>query len=298
MCEMRIIYIGAVDFSQHCLRVVLKSQGEVVGIVTTKNASNNSDYYDLTPIAVEHHIPIHYCKNINDHETVEWIREKLPDIIFCWGFSQLIKAELLSIPPQGIIGVHPALLPQNRGRHPLIWSLVLGLKESGLTFFRMDEGADSGPILSQEKFAIKDEDDAMTLYSRIKELATKQISLFLPELISGTAKFVEQDSRMANYWRKRSRKDGIIDWRMSTSAISNLVRALSRPYPGAEISYKEQLITVWKVRPYVEPVADNIESGKIITIVESKPVVKCYDGAIIITEYEPEVEWISGDYLQ
>jgi methionyl-tRNA formyltransferase len=298
MREMRIIYIGAVDFSQHCLRVVLKSQGRVVGIVTTKNARNNSDYYDLTPIAVEHHIPIHYCKNVNDHETVEWIRDKLPDIIFCWGFSQLIKAELLSIPPQGIIGVHPALLPQNRGRHPLIWALALGLKESGLTFFRMDEGADSGLILSQERVAIKDEDDATTLYSRIKELATKQISLFLPALISGTAKFVEQDSGKANCWRKRSRKDGIIDWRMSTSAILSLVRALSRPYPGAEISYKEQLIIVWKAQQYVEPVADNIEPGKVIAIAGSRPVIKCYDGAIILAEYEPQVKFVVGDYLE
>lgn len=276
----------------------MKNQGQVVGIITTTNARNNSDYCDLTPIAVEHQIPIHYCKNINDNEPVEWVRDKMPDIIFCWGLSQLIKAELLSIPPQGIIGVHPALLPQNRGRHPLIWALTLGLKESGLTFFRMDEGADSGPIISQERFAIKDEDDAMTLYSRIKELATKQISLFLPKLISGTVKFVEHDSRMANSWRKRSRKDGIIDWRMSTSAILNLVRALSIPYPGAEINYKGQLITVWKAQQYMEPVADNIEPGKVIAIAGIKPVIKCYDGAVILIEYEPQVECEVGDYLE
>lgn len=294
---MRIIYIGAVDFSQHCLKVVLGNQGDVVGIVTTKNAKNNSDYLDLTPIAVEHKIPIHYCKSVNDPETIGWIKDLAPDIIFCWGFSQLIKTELLSLPPQGIIGVHPALLPQNRGRHPLIWALTLGLKESGLTFFRMDEGADSGPILSQEKFDINDEDDSTTLFSKIKRLATKQISKFLPELISGTAVFVEQDSGKANYWRKRSRKDGTIDWRMSASAILNLARALTHPYPGAEFNCNETTVTVWKAQLYNEPVKDNIEPGKIIAIVKNKPVVKCYDGAIILTEFEPQFNFTVGDYL-
>lgn len=298
MGGMRIIFIGAVDFSQHCLKVLLKNHGRVVGIVTTTNAGNNSDYSDLTPIAVDHQIAIHYCQNINKPETVEWIRDKRPDIIFCWGFSQLIKAELLSIPPQGIIGVHPAILPQNRGRHPLIWALALGLRESGLTFFRMDDGADSGPILSQERFVIRDDDDATTLYSKIKDLATKQISLFIPSLVNGTAKLVEQDSEKANYWRKRSKKDGIIDWRMSILAIINLVRSLSKPYPGATISYKEQLITIWKAQRYEGLVADNIEPGKIIAIMGHQPVVKCYDGAVILTAYEPRSKWIVGDSLQ
>lgn len=295
---MRIIYIGAVDFSQHCLRVVLGNQGRVVGIVTTKNAKNNSDYSDLTPIAVENNIPIHYCKNVNNNETIEWIKDKMPDIIFCWGFSQLIKAELLSIAPQGVIGVHPALLPQNRGRHPLIWALALGLKESGLTFFGMDEGADSGPILSQERFSIEDNDDAATLYARVKELATKQISLFLPALTAKTAKFIEQNPAAASYWRKRSHKDGVIDWRMSVSAILNLVRALSQPYPGAEFRYKEQSITVWKARRYVGPVPENTEPGKVMKIAEDRPVIKCHDGAIVLIEYEPQFMCTVGDYIE
>lgn len=295
---MKIVFIGAVDFSQHCLKVVLEHHGNVVGIVTTNNTGNNSDYCDLTPTAIEYNIPLHYCKNINAQETIEWIRDKHPDIIFCWGFSQLIRHELLFIPPLGVIGVHPALLPQNRGRHPLIWALALGLKESGLTFFRIDEGADSGPILSQESFIIADEDDATTLYLKIKELAAKQIPHFLPELALRTARFIEQDSEKASYWRKRSRKDGKIDWRMNATAILNLIRALTRPYPGAEFYFDENMVTVWKAKLYLESVANNIEPGRIIAIVENKPVVKCYDGAIIITEYEPLITFNKGDYLE
>jgi methionyl-tRNA formyltransferase len=295
---MKIVYIGTVDFSYHCLCEVLESQGNVVGIITSKNNRANSDYCDLTPISSRYGIPIHYCKNVNDTETIKWIEDREPDIIFCWGWSQLIKTELLSLPPMGIVGVHPALLPKNRGRHPLIWALVLGLKESGLTFFFMDEGADSGAIVSQKRFEITKEDTANTLYKKIEELAKIQIEEFLPNLISGDYSTIIQDSENANYWRKRSAKDGMIDWRMNRAAILNLIRALTKPYPGASFNYKEQIITVWKAREYDQETFSNIEPGKIFLTSNGAPVIKCYDGAVVIDKYEPNTKFIEGEYIK
>lgn len=295
---MRIIFIGVVDFSYHCLLEVLKNKGNVVGIVTSKVSKVNSDYRDLTPISEEYNIPVHYCRNINESETFQWISKHKPDIIFCWGVSQIIKAKLLALAPMGIIGVHPALLPENRGRHPLIWALVLGLKESGLTFFFMDEGTDSGPVISQRKFRISDEDTAATLYKKIKDLAAEQIPEFLPMLISRNYRTMPQDNKKANYWRKRSPEDGLIDWRMNKSSILNLIRALAKPYPGAQFKYKGELITVWTARSHPENFPINMEPGKIIDISDGKPVVKCCDGAVIVDKFEPEANFIKEEYVQ
>ena len=82
----------------------------------------------------------------------------------------------------GVLGFHPTKLPQNRGRHPIIWSLALGLKKSASTFFFMDEGADSGKILSQKNFEILDSDDAQSLYDKFVNIALLQIENFLPQL--------------------------------------------------------------------------------------------------------------------
>lgn len=295
---MRIVYIGIVDFSYHCLCEVLKHQGEVVGIVTSKNDGNNADFSDLTPISRQYDIPIHYCENVNDPETIQWIIDRAPDIIFCWGWSQIIKAKLLSLSPLGVVGVHPALLPENRGRHPLIWALVLGLKESGLTFFFMDKGADSGPILSQKKFDIADEDTAHTLYEKIKSLATVQIAEFLPKLISRDYHTVVQHPGEANYWRKRTAEDGMIDWRMSANAILNLIRALTRPYPGAQCNYKGRIVTVWEAHKHPLPAPANIEPGKILHVSDAAVIVKCYDSAIAVVNYEPSVVFIEGEYAK
>lgn len=295
---MRIVFIGIVEFSYHCLVEVLKNNGNVVGIVTSGNVKNNSDFCDLTSIGTTNNIPVCYCSNVNAPEVLQWIEDKNPDIIFCWGWSQLIKLELLKLPPMGVLGVHPALLPENRGRHPIIWALVLGLKSSGLTFFFMDEYADSGPILSQRQFEISPQDNASSLYEKIKELAAWQIAEFLPQLIAGNYKTTVQNPDKANYWRKRSSEDGLIDWRMSEVAILNLVRALVSPYPGAQFVYKGQKITVLHGQSCCDSFADNIEPGKILLVVDGKPTVKCYDGAILISSYEPVVDFIVGDYIK
>ena len=294
---MRIVYIGAVDFSYHCLDTVLKKGGNVVGVVTTSKAKHYSDYRDLSPLAKRHDIPLHYFTNINEVETVEWVRRRSPDITFCWGISQLIKPELLSVAPMGILGAHPTLLPQNRGRHPLIWTLVLGLKETGLTFFFMDEGADSGPILSQRRATIGRSDDASSLYNKIKKSADIQISEFLPKLESGNYSTVRQNETLANYWRKRCQKDGLIDWRMSSKAILALIKALTKPYPGAEFSYRGQNITAWAAEHFGESAPMNLESGRIIMVQDNCPTIKCYDGAVTITKHHPQTEFIKGDCL-
>ena len=110
---------------------------------------------------------------------------------------------------KGVIGFHPTLLPKNRGRHPLIWAKVLGLNESGTTFFVMDEGADTGPIISQETFQIHEEDTAQDLYNKIICNAKKQVKQFTHELSNGLEKRTLQPKE-SNYWRKRTKADGRI----------------------------------------------------------------------------------------
>ena len=103
----------------------------------------------------KNNIPVRYTPNINSEEVIGWISNLAPDVIFCFGWSGLLKKELLQIPPMGVIGYHPTALPKNRGRHPITWALNLGLKETASTFFFMDDGIDSGDILSQKKVLIK-----------------------------------------------------------------------------------------------------------------------------------------------
>lgn len=288
---MRILFVGGVEFSRHCLQEVVNHGGSVVGVMTVqrKDAKFNSDYVDLGETASALGIPVHYVEKIRSPESVELIRSISPDVIFVFGFSQLISKEILDIPRLGCVGTHPALLPRNRGRHPLIWALVEGLTQSGLTFFYLDEGADSGDILWQEPFAIKLEDDASTLYEKIRSLASKGIAEFLPQLMNNTAPRISQDASQATYWPKRTARDGEIQWGQSSMTIYNLVRALTHPYPGSHTFLGKEKIIVWKALPPVtEPLGAGTEPpGMVVEASGTQRRVRTGDGYLTILEYYP-----------
>lgn len=160
----------------------------------------------------------------------------------------------------------------------------------------MDEGVDSGDMLSQVKVSIDTTDDASSLYSRISEIALEQIRDFLPDLIAGKILRKAQDPQIANTWRKRSIEDGRIDWRMSAESIHNLVRGLTRPYIGAHFDYMGQSIKVWKVTVEVD-VPPNFEPGKVLSINEDGLLIKAGLGAIRLIDYQPKVDLKIGNYI-
>lgn len=293
---MRIVFIGAVEFSRRALERLLALSGQIVGVCTLHESKFNTDHADLSTLCERYGLPWLYAEDINSTETLSWIQEKLPDVIFCFGWSRLLKQDLLRSAPLGVVGFHPAALPANRGRHPIIWALVLGLEKTASTFFFMDDRADSGDILSQREILINGEDDARTLYDKVTQTALEQIEEFVPQLASGTFQRQKQDPRHANTWRKRGRPDGEIDWRMSARSIYNLVRALSKPYVGAHFSIDGQEIKVWKTT-VVNGVPRNIEPGKVLMQTGSKTVVKCGEDAICLVITEPLFEPIVGSYL-
>lgn len=295
---MRIIFIGSVEFSYYALEKTIHCKGNVVGVVTKKYSVFNTDFKDLSPLCAENGIDYIYTSNINDTDTVSWIKGKKPDVICCFGWSALIKRELLLLCKLGVIGYHPAELPMNRGRHPLIWALFLGIENTASTFFFMDEGADSGDILSQEAIKIKYEDNARTLYDKVVYAACRQIEEFLPQLENGSFVKRKQNNALSNNWRKRNKTDGQIDFRMSSRAIYYLVRALTTPYIGSHITWNNTDYKVWKVTETTSEFP-NIEPGKVLEKNSGRILIQCFNGAIWLEEYEPQLfdEIEVGDYL-
>lgn len=293
---MRILFIGAVQFSADALRELIDMRANVVGVCTLSEPSGNADHVDLTPIAISAGISVRSTPDINSGEVLDWIRRKAPDVIFCFGWSRLLKTPLLNLSRLGVVGFHPAALPANRGRHPIIWALVLGLPQTASTFFFMDDGADSGDILSQVLVEIEPKDDAASLYERITKVALNQIREFVPRITCGNFQKIPQNHCVANVWRKRGVLDGRIDWRMAAESIYNLVRGLSRPYVGAHFEYKGQLIKVWRLE-IAPDMPLNIEPGKICLSDRRGVLVKAGIGAVRLCEFSPEIQLCEGDYL-
>jgi methionyl-tRNA formyltransferase len=296
---MKIVFIGCVENSYHLLEELLENRFQVAGVCSKSESAYNADYMDLTPLCKEYELPIFYTNDINSADTLKFISSCEPDIIYCFGWSQLLKSDIIRIPPKGVVGYHPAALPKNRGRHPLIWALVLGLHETASTFFMINEGVDSGDIVAQEAIEICDNDDARALYSKVGEVARRQVVELTEQFIAGTVEFRSQNPAEGNTWRKRGVSDGCIDFRMSGKDIHNLVRGLTHPYVGAHFVFNGEEKKVWKS----EVITDcgqygNIEFGKVIEKISATSfLVKAGNDSLVkILECDP-VDLKGGDYL-
>jgi len=162
------------------------------------------------------------------------------------GWSQLLNSEIISIPKIGVIGSHPTELPKYRGRAPIPWSILKGLKTSALTFFFIEEGTDSGDILDQRSFKLSSNDDATSVYKKVESVGKEMIQDNLTKLQNGNYTRKKQDvSNFIENWEKRGPQDGIIDWSRNSQEIHTLIRATTHPYPGAYTIFNGSKLIIW-----------------------------------------------------
>lgn len=297
-----VFFIGCVQSSAVALRALLaRPEIKVSGVLTLQSSTFNADFVDIAEIASKFGVPVYYAEATDAQKLASLLRQNGSEVVFTIGWSQLIGAEILDIPRHGVVGFHPAALPQNRGRHPLIWALALGLDQTASTLFVMDDGVDSGPILSQMRVSITPQDDAQGLYDKVLALLPKQIDNIIDRLMTGELDPLPQNHMQATVWRKRGAPDGLIDWRMSAEAVHNLTRALTRPYIGAEFRYGTGLAKLWRCEVVAGDVPRNAEPGKVLEVEARGPIIKtgmgAGGGAVRLLETENCPNLNKGDYL-
>ncbi|MCI8922483.1 MAG: methionyl-tRNA formyltransferase [Lachnospiraceae bacterium] len=294
---MRVFLIGCVKSSEIFLKRLIEMDADVAGVITKSESKFNSDFVDLGEICRNHKIDYLYVHNINDREAKDYIKEKDVDLILCLGWSQLLDEEVLALPRLGCVGFHPAQLPFNRGRHPLIWALALGLEQTASTLFLMDATADTGKIISQKVIEIAYSDDAESLYHKVMDAAVDQLTEVMHDFENHTLNVIEQSAGEGNAWRKRGKEDGRIDWRMSSKSVYNLVRALTKPYVGAHFLHEDREYKVWKVQERFEKGYENIEPGKVVRVISDNNFwVKAGDNLIEVMECD-SIKLKNGEYL-
>lgn len=283
---MSVVFIGSIEFSWYCLEEILKEHlAEVIGIfnIDPKYSLGVSDYRNQKNLASKYGVPHYFFRNINDIETVKKIRKLSPDLILVFGLSQIIRSEILNIPRLGVIGTHPALLPKNRGRAAIPWSIIKGLKKSGLTLFYLGEEADRGDIIDQKRWLITDHDDATSIYKKMVSAGIRLLAKNLPLIESGKAKRIPQPEK-SNWWPKRTPEDGKIDWNDSVKDIDRLIRATTWPYPGAFTNFGEAKLIIWKGSPLKTSI--KASPGTLIRKEKSTLLIRARNGAIKINKFE------------
>jgi methionyl-tRNA formyltransferase/LmbE family N-acetylglucosaminyl deacetylase len=228
----RVAFIGGLDEGRRAVEVLRDHpRVDLVGAFVLDERSGGKvsgfrTFDDLVTPAT-----LHKIDSIRRH--VEEIRSLQPDLVFVVGFSQIIPKEILEMPPMGVIGFHSAVLPGRRGASPLIWAVVEGLEEAGITMFYMDEGIDTGDVIAVERFPIAHDDYSADVLRKADDATLNLLRDYLDRILDGTAPRVPQGDADSTYTRRRTPADGEIDWSRPAHEVVNLIRALAPPYPTA-----------------------------------------------------------------
>lgn len=210
------------------------------------------------------------------------------DFCLAAGWYHMVPKELRSIFPLGTAGLHASLLPRLRGGAPLNWAILSGEKETGITMFALGDGIDDGPLYGQERFSVGACATIGELVQAAQAGALRLVERCLSEIAAGRLKPIPQSGN-PSYCLQRIPDDGAIDWNMSSVDIDCLVRAVSRPYPGAFCWFEETKVMIWSSEPGSRKLIVLGKPGQIARIPEEKdPLVVTGDGYLVIHEATDE----------
>ncbi len=288
---MKAIVVGAVESTRIALRAINAAPGWTLSAIITlprSHAGRHSDFVDLREEAAACNAALIDAPDSNAPEIVEKAKALKPDIAFVIGWSQICKPEFRNAAGGKVIGYHPAPLPRLRGRAVIPWTILLDEKITASTLFWIDDGVDTGPILAQKFLHVAPDETATTLYARHMEALDEILRSSLGALKNGDAPRLSQDERYATYAARRTPKDGAIDWRKSAAEISRLIRATTRPYPGAFTTWKGRKLVIWSAHLWAEGAARAATPGQIVKIEDGLLSIACGEGGIIAGEWTLE----------
>ncbi len=249
---MKFGFVTCVQLGLACMEEIYRIGGKLDLVMTLHDrlARDKSGRIYVDPFCARHGIDVVKIRSVNDTEAVETVRQREIDWLFIIGWSQIARKKMLDAPRRGCLGMHPTLLPQGRGRAAIPWAILKGLDKTGVTLFKLDEGVDTGPILAQEVIPISPDETATQLYERVAQAHRTLISRIWHDLITDTLVLHPQDGTQATEWPERKPEDGVILPTMDCLYVDRLVRAVTRPYPGAFIDYERTRYIIWGGRAH------------------------------------------------
>lgn len=294
---MRTVVVGAVKSTEVAILRLISAGSPPELIVTAPVSKKNmhSDFVDLSMIAHQHNIPLLEELDVNSQHCLDTVRAISPDYIFVIGWSRLCGKQFRELASNGVIGYHPTLLPQMRGRAALAWTIILNTTTTGATLFWMDEGVDSGDIAVQHSMEFAQNGYLGELITAQMELLEGMMDELLIALKAGQKPALRQDHTQASYLAIRTPSDGIIDWELDAKEIARLIRAISRPYPGAFSFSGKDTIRIWRARE-TDHSHWHALTGQVFTYENGQPVVRCGGHTSLLLE-DYQIENALGEVL-
>jgi methionyl-tRNA formyltransferase len=288
---MSVVYVSSLHAGKECLRLV-KDRMAIDHVVTieprTATRAKVSGYADYADLGIDiRYVEQYSMKSLRDRQMMA---DLTPDLIIVNGWNRLIPPAILELPRVGCVGFHGSWkpLPFGRGRSPITWAILNGATEFFLHLFYLNEGVDSGDVIDTTRFDITAYDTCATVHGKVGIASAALLLKNVPKLLDGTASRTPQNGD-PTYLAKRTPEQGRIDWDMPVDEVCKLVRAVTRPYPGAfsDIDYRgtRGKMVIWDAVPFSYDMQLEGTLGTIVHELDGKPLIKCKDGILLVKDF-------------
>lgn len=306
---MRIVFMGASELGWVCCRALFELGQEVVGIFSipkkfriswSSQPVTNVRYRSMEDLAQAHSIPLVYItKKMSDPEYKNILQQMQPDLLVVIGWYYMVPRSLREIAPLGAVGIHASLLPKYRGGAPLVWTIINGETQGGVSLFHLADGVDDGDLIGQIGFDIGLEEDIADVIRKATNASVQLVREYIPRLAAGNAPRIPQDHALATVVPPRKPEDGLLDWTTKSALQAyNWVRAQTRPYPGAFTYLLGKKVTLYKASLSEVVCGKDVFPGEILPTVPDAPDalgVWCADNRLLrVHEVEVDGVGVSG----
>jgi methionyl-tRNA formyltransferase len=285
MEKLKIVFMGSPEISVPALKA-LAEHYNVVGVVTQPDREAGRGKKIVMPAVKEAalalNIPVIQPERMKVPGTFEQLQEWAPDLIVVMAFGQILRKNVLELPPLGCLNAHASLLPRWRGASPIQAAILNGDTISGITIMQMDPGIDTGPMVKARELVIDPDDTTVTLSAKMADLAAELLLEVIPDYAAGKLQPCPQPEEGACYTGMISKEDGILDFSQSAFSLNCKVRAYN-PWPCAMFEIHGEFFKVYKA--HIEENAEQLAPGS-RTIIKGLPAVAAADGLLVLDELQ------------
>lgn len=287
---MRILFMGSPAFAVHPLEALVAAGHELVAVVTQPDRPAGRQRQPTPPpvkLAAERlGLPVFQPETLRNPAVVAQLQDLCPDVGVVAAYGEILRRNVLAIPPLGYLNIHPSLLPLYRGPTPVPGAILAGDQETGVTVMRLDPGMDSGPILAQAVVDLPSTAHAGVLTDELFVLGSRLLVETLRVYAAGTLEPRPQDHAMATTTRMLKKEDGIIDWSLPALVIERMTRAYD-PWPGAQTNWRGQGLRLIATAVDADWAGTHVPGTVIGQGVERGPLVATGSGALELRELQP-----------
>ena len=278
---MKLGFVTCVQLGLSCMEAIYDAGGTLDLAVTLPDdmAESKSGRVYIDNFCNANSIPLFKSSHINNLEVIDAIQSANIDWLFIIGWSQIASNDVLNSPKKGVLGVHPTLLPEGRGRASIPWAILNRLKKTGVTLFKMDIGVDAGPIAAQIEISLSSDITATQLYKKINTAHIQLMRASIPLILSDKLVFKMQDNSKSSLWPGRKPEDGEINLSGSVHDAEKLIRAVTHPYPGAFFYKDSNKYYVWSARVIKK---DVIRQPHLMYL-------EFHDGTLLLEDYDVHI---------